>query len=356
MNLTGEFSAAHTVAVSFLNDANDGHGHDRNLYVAGMTIDGHAVGAAPTLDSGVGAVYSDVTELWSNGRATFALPSTSASAPSTSGPLQTSPVVPHSDTLSFRVAQDPYGEDARFVVKVDGVQVGGVRSAHASHAAGAWDTVNLSGDFSGAAHVAVEFINDAADGHGHDRNLYVGSVAFDGQVVSGSQAVLDRGVGSTADGSAALWSNGKATFSLPSNTSNTPAPAPPVVPHSDTLSFRVAQDIYGEDARFVVKADDIQVGGIQIAHASHAAGAWDAIALRADLSAAQTLTISFLNDANDGHGHDRNLFVTGMSVDGHALGTAPTVDPGAGAVHSDVTELWSNGSAAFSLHGTHDLL
>ena len=361
LNLTGDFSAAHTVAVSFLNDANDGHGHDRNLYITGMTIDGHALATAPTLDPGAGAVYSDLTELWSNGKATFTLPSTSAPAASTPVPVQTPPVVPHSDTLSFRVAQDAYGEDARFVVKIDGVQVGGVQSAHASHAAGAWDTVTLSGDFSTATRVAVEFVNDAADGHGHDRNLYVGSVALDGSVVSGSQAVLDPGVGSTADGSAALWSNGKATFSLPS--SNVPAasaPVPvqtsPVVPHSDTLSFRVAQDVYGEDARFVVKADGVQVGGVRSAHASHAADAWDAITLQADLSAAQTFTISFLNDANDGHGHDRNLFVTGMSVDGHALGSAPTVDMGAGAVYSGVTELWSNGSAAFSLHAIHDLL
>ncbi|MCJ2079104.1 hypothetical protein MKK68_26320, partial [Methylobacterium sp. E-016] len=189
------------------------------------------------------------------------------------------------------VAQDAYGEDAQFVVKVDGAQVGGVQTAHASHAAGAWDVVNLTGDFSVASDVTFQFINDASDGHGHDRNLYIGSVGLDGHVVSGSQAILDAGVGSTADGSAALWSNGGATFALPSGdpvtTTPTPAPTPtvPAAPHElDTLTFRVAQDAYGEDAQFVVKVDGAQVGGVQTAHASHAAGAWDVVNLTGDFS------------------------------------------------------------------------
>ncbi|MCJ2074167.1 family 16 glycosylhydrolase, partial [Methylobacterium sp. E-016] len=91
--------------------------------------------------------------------------------------LPTVPAAPHElDTLTFGVAQDAYGEDAQFVVKVDGAQVGGVQTAHASHADGAWDVVNLTCDFSVVSDVTFQLINDASDGHGHARNLYIASV------------------------------------------------------------------------------------------------------------------------------------------------------------------------------------
>jgi len=336
INLAGDFSKSSQVVIEFVNDANDGRGHDRNLYVQSVAIDGRvASGGKAILDAGVGSTADGTASLWSNGKATLTLP---ASAPSEPAKPTTT------GALSLKVAQDVFGEDAKFVVKVDGVQAGGVHSAHASRGAGAWDTVNLAGDFSKSSQVVIEFVNDANDGRGHDRNLYVGSIALDGRVVSGGKAILDAGVGSTADGSAALWSNGKATFDLSGRT----------VP--DTLHFRVAQDIYGEDARYILKVDGKQVGDVRSAHASHAAGAWDDVTLQANLANAQKLTISFLNDANDGRGADRNLYVADVSVNGHAIGAAQTsVDPGAGAVYQSVAGLWSNGSLGYTLAGNYDL-
>jgi len=82
-------------------------------------------------------------------------------------------------------------------VTVDGVQVGDVQTAHASHASGQWDDITFTGDFAHANRVAVQFINDANGGPGEDRNLYVGSINLNGTTYKGSDASVPHGLGQT---------------------------------------------------------------------------------------------------------------------------------------------------------------
>src|SRR5207245_318722 len=123
------------------------------------------------------------------------------------------------------VAEDAYLGDAQFSVAVDGKNVG-TFTAHASHTAGQWEDVTLTGNFgaSGPGKVDVTFLNDATSGAWpNDRNLYVDYVDVNGHVVQ-----AETQVGATASGSAAaLYSNG--TLSL-NTTGSAPAAAPAPAP------------------------------------------------------------------------------------------------------------------------------
>jgi len=120
------------------------------------------------------------------------------------------------DTLVFHVSEDAYQGDAQFFVDVDGQQVGGVQTVHASHEAGAWDDISLAGNFANAHDVSVEFVNDRSDGtYGTDRNLYVGSVSLNGQSLTGSDAQLNFSYGQQHLGDTVeLAQNGSVTFDM----------------------------------------------------------------------------------------------------------------------------------------------
>ncbi|WP_336489393.1 family 16 glycosylhydrolase [Methylobacterium nigriterrae] len=128
-------------------------------------------------------------------------------------PVKIDPPSAGSDTLVLKVAQDAYQGDAKFIVKVDGQQIGEVHTAHASHASGAWDTVSVDGDFSNAQTISVSFINDRWDGtDATDRNLYVGGISLGGETLKGSEADVDAHHGQPLGDAAALWGNGSAVF------------------------------------------------------------------------------------------------------------------------------------------------
>ncbi|RYE96856.1 MAG: hypothetical protein EOO77_40160, partial [Oxalobacteraceae bacterium] len=99
-----------------------------------------------------------------------------------------------SDTLVLKISEDAYNGDAQYTVSVDGKQVGGTLTAHASHAAGQSDTVTVSGDWASGNHqVSINFLNDAyATPYtpSADRNLYVDSATYNGTDVSGSKIAL----------------------------------------------------------------------------------------------------------------------------------------------------------------------
>jgi len=104
------------------------------------------------------------------------------------------------DTLVVNVSEDAYAGNSSFTVSVDGTQIGGTRTATASHASGASQDVTLAGSWGSGSHVVtVNFINDLYGGTpATDRNLYVNTLTYDG-----SATVVD----------AALQSNGKVDFS-----------------------------------------------------------------------------------------------------------------------------------------------
>ncbi len=161
----GDFGAgAHTVDVTFLNDAYAGTAStDRNLYVDSITHDG-------TTTTTNAALLSNGTQAWTVGAA---------------GPLT---IGSGSDSMVLSVSEDAYQGDAQFTVSVDGKPVGGIQTATASHGAGRTQAYTLLGTFAAGSHtVDVTFLNDAYGGTAStDRNLYVDSISSSGSVTAGA--------------------------------------------------------------------------------------------------------------------------------------------------------------------------
>lgn len=278
-DVLGNFAAgAHSVTVDFLNDANAGSATtDRNLYVKSATIDGVAVPG------------STITEL-SGGPESFN--------------LQVTPVAPMtlgsgSDTLALQISEDAHLGNAQFTIAVDGVRVGGVQTATASHAFSATQEFNVLGSFAAGAHnVAVDFLNDLYAGTPTiDRNLYVTSGTIDGSAIQGA--------------SLTELSAGSQSVAFQPET---------VVPgaRTDTLDLNVSEDAHLGDAQFTVFVDGKQAGGVYTATASHAAGQTQDVVLSSSWGAGQhTIGIDFLNVTRSGSGTTGpNLYVSSASYDG----------------------------------------
>ena len=106
------------------------------------------------------------------------------------------------------------------------------------------------------------------------------------------------------------------------------------------LVVDVAEDAWRGDAQFIISVDGKQVGGIHTATASHAAGQDQAVAAGTTLSpGAHRVGVSFINDAWGGTpSTDRNLYVTGATLDGDAVrGSAATLFS-SGSAYFNVTE------------------
>jgi hypothetical protein len=99
------------------------------------------------------------------------------------------------DTLVLNLAEAAAsGQDALFMVSVDGQLVGGIQSVTASHAAGDSQDVTLTGDFGSGSHtVAINFLNGFG-GNPADagRTLYVNSISLAGHttVENASQSYI----------------------------------------------------------------------------------------------------------------------------------------------------------------------
>ena len=379
VTVTGAFAAKPaSVVVSFVNDAYGGNGMDRNLYVGALTINGTSM--TPASVSGASNTnVGGVATLLSNGTATFATgsvtttpvaapttpavttttipvtaatttPVTTTTAPvaaTTTAPATTTPVATH--TIDLRVAADSWTGDPQFTVSVNGQQIGGTYSATASHAAGQWQDVMVTGAFAAnPSSVVVTFTNDAYGGNGRDRNLYVQSLAIDG-VALAAQAVT--GSSNSLSGNAAtLLSNGTAAYApvaaVATPTTTTTA-STTTTAGATTLVLRVAADSWNGDPQFTVTVDGQQVGGTLTTSASHAAGQWQDITLTGAFSASpSSVAVSFANDAYGGNGMDRNLYVEGVTVAGKAL-SASTVTGGSNTVSGATATLLSNGTATF---------
>lgn len=175
-SIKGNFgSSAHTVGVTFLNDAWGGTAAtDRNLFVDSMDFNGTRVANAKAA-------------LWSNGTTDLAVPGTT-------------------DTITFNLSEDAYQGDAQAIIRVDGRQLGGVQTITASHALGQSQAMTfLTPAGTGPHSATVQFLNDAWGGTAAtDRNVYVGSIDFNGSHY--------------ADASTTLYSNGASSFSIPGTT------------------------------------------------------------------------------------------------------------------------------------------
>jgi hypothetical protein len=163
----------HNLVVSFTNDAWGGTpSTDRNLYVDAISLNGLDLGKQATLER--------------TGDASFTF---------TSAAAVIVPVVAANDTLHIGLSADSWQGDPRFLIFIDGKQVGLEHSAAASHAAGQVEFLDvLAAHTAGAHELDVRFNNDAWGGTAAtDRNLYVDSVALNGVDLHAHAALLSAG-------------------------------------------------------------------------------------------------------------------------------------------------------------------
>ena len=100
------------------------------------------------------------------------------------------------DTLTLNLSEDAYQGDAQFTVSVDGTQLSATpQTVTALHDAGQTQAFTYAGNFGTGPHnVAVAFTNDAYGGSPSlDRNLYVNSVALDGNAPTAESATYSSG-------------------------------------------------------------------------------------------------------------------------------------------------------------------
>ncbi|KQT60679.1 MULTISPECIES: carbohydrate-binding domain-containing protein [unclassified Aureimonas] len=298
----------HKVTVNFLNDVYDGAaGKDRNLHVDGATYNGKAIAGSEFSLNSSGA--KDFT-LRDTAEATApATPATPAPSPSPAGTtIGTGP-----DKLVLKISEDAYKGDAQFTISVDGKQVGGVMTAHASHADKQSDIVTVNGNWAPGDHkVSINFLNDAYDGTVKtDRNLYVDGATYNGKAIAGSEFSLNSA------GAKDFTLRDTAEVSASSVQAATPA-GTTIGTGSDKLVLKISEDAYKGDAQFTISVDGKQVGGVMTAHASHAAGQSELITVNGNwASGDHKVSIDFLNDAYDGTaGTDRNLYLDGATYNG----------------------------------------
>ncbi len=237
------------------------------------------------------------------------------------------------DQLVLKVSEDAYLGDANYTVSVDGTQVGGTLTAHASHAAGQDDLVTVQGDWAPGDHsVLVNFLNDRWDGTPQtDRNVYLDGATYNGTDVPGSAGgsvvgqqsfvFRDSSTDPTAAGTSPQGSGSQTSATQPSSTVIGSGP--------DQLALKISEDAYLGDANYTVSVDGVQVGDTLTAHASHAAGQDDLLTVQGNWAAGDhSVLVHFLNDRWDGTPQtDRNLYVdgatfNGQTVPGGAIGSA----------------------------------
>ena len=203
------------------------------------------------------------------------------------------------DTLTIRVSEDAWRGDAQYTIAVDGAAVGGTRTATTTYAAGLWQDVTVTGNWGAGAHtVGITFINDAYGGTAQtDRNLYVGSVTYDGLNATGAPASLHK--------------NATATFSVPAASQQT------------AITLQLAEDAWQGDAQYKATIDGVQIGQNGTVTTLNASGGSQTVNLKAMLMVGtHDLAISFLNDAYGGTAStDRNLYIKGIAINGTALNT-----------------------------------
>ena len=321
----------HTISVEYLNDNTSGD----LLRLNSITVNGTTISSSDSSETYVSSHGTQVGqgEMFYGGQINFAVPASDVPAasgvPPTSAPTPTptpnpgtpAPVTVGSgpDTLALSISEDAYSGDAQFTITIDGVQQGGTQTATASHGLGQSQTFDIEGSFGTSQHtVVVNFLNDLFGGSATtDRNLYVTAATINGTSIAG--AALTEASG----GPQSFVFNGNAAAPAPVTT-----PTPPVAPAtvtigagSDTLALDVSEDAYSGNAQFTISIDGVQQGTSQTASAAHSSGQTQTFDVLGSFApGAHTVTVNFLNDDYGGSATtDRNLYVTGATIDGNAV-------------------------------------
>ena len=151
---------------------------------------------------------------------------------------------------------------------------------------------------------------------------------------SGPVATINGGTNGFAEG----LPSGYTALGDSGTVGNPPPPPPPpggtvtIGSGPDTLALKVSEDAWQGNAQFTVSVDGQQIGGTQTATASHAAGQTQIFNVKGKFAAGNhTATVSFLNDAYSGVTQDRNLYVTGATIDNTVISAATLTETRTGS-------------------------
>jgi endoglucanase len=217
------------------------------------------------------------------------------------GSTITATAPPVVDTIVLNLSEDYADGSAEFTVSVNGQQVGGDYQADTLHASGDGSTVALTGDWgSGVSDVQVSFIN-----HAYGRNLYLNSISENGTTYAGTSAAFPK--------------NGSETFVVGGAT---PTAAPP----ADTLTLQMSEDAWQGDATFVIYIDGKAVTKPEVVTALHDANQTQAFTLTGNLGAGtHTIGVACTNTTyGPVAGEERNLVLSGMTLNGSSVFSGPT--------------------------------
>lgn len=227
-----------------------------------------------------------------------------------SGPTSPAPQQA-SDTIELKLSEDAWQGDAQAAITIDGKQIGDIQTITALQNQGQTQTIALTGSWGTGAHdIGIQFINDAYGGTPTtDRNLYVNTVTFDGQIAPSPPAIL--------------YANGTVH----------------VLTAASPLLLQLSEDAYAGDAQFSVAIDGNSLGKVQSVTALHTQGALQDFAFGQPVTAGtHDIAVSFLNDCYGGTpATDRNLYVNAIVVNGATIpGTAASLFS-AGTQHFSIT-------------------
>lgn len=280
----GTYSAAdaHTVTVQFTDTSDNAFPDEvRDFYVKSLLVNGGQVGAARLHKAGT-------VEL-------------QVSPGHVAAPVLLGGTGPDTVTLSISTDATPAPQ---FYVTVDGVPVGGVQTASASHAAGASQAFTLNAAVSAGSHViGVRAIGAMGQ-----------ALHIDTLTVNGIQAAHDVTV---TDGS----------YQLPLQARSSPVQEATIGTGKQVLTLSVSEDAYKGDARYTVTVDGRVVAADLTATAWHSAGEAQTITIQGDFGAGpHQVGVSFTNDAYGGTSAlDRNLYLNSVKFDGVEMLTSGTV-------------------------------
>jgi hypothetical protein len=237
----------HTVGVKLLNDLYGGSSTtDRNVYVESANYNGSAVTGSYQFVNAADTKSFTVTD-------NTAIPSTTTPIPvptPTTG--QNLAVGTGSDTLTLKFTQDAWQGDSKFVVLVDGKQIGGEITGKSLHNSGVMDTLTIKGDWGVGAHsVQFKMTNDGWGGTAAtDRNIHVESATYNGAAVSNSYQFVN-----TSDLKGFSVND---TTAIPGTTPTTPTNPTPV-PVGGIKLTKVTTQIKSSFAGQVIENKDIWV-------------------------------------------------------------------------------------------------
>ncbi|MBV9655327.1 MAG: hypothetical protein JOZ42_12275 [Acetobacteraceae bacterium] len=159
-----------------------------------------------------------------------------------------------------------------------------------------------------------------------------GSSGGSGSGGSGSGGSGSGGSGSGGSGSGGSGSGGSGSGGSGSGGSGSGGSVVTLGSGAHTLALKISEDAYQGDAQFTISVDGTQIGGTQTATASHASGQSQTFDVLGNFSAGpHTFTLKFLNDLYGGKPSlDRNLYLTGSTIDGKAVPGGTIVEYGNG--------------------------